>query len=130
MPVHATSAPYGSRQQRQRLEIRTQPSIRSDFVKTFRPIVSASREYLHLCIRKVNLDAIAVEFYFVIHRVPFGDLAIDVAKAGSMKPGRRALMPAADFGIRLIAAFAPCVLGRSRRGVRAQARLQCRSVFE
>jgi len=35
-----------------------------------------------------------------IQRAPFGDLSIKVAKAGSMKPGKRALMPTGDFDIR------------------------------
>ena len=49
-------------------------------------------------VSEVNLNAIAVELDFVNPRCPLGGFSIDVANAGSTKPGNRALMPTGEFG--------------------------------
>jgi len=68
------------------------PSAVGDLLEAVCPFVTASGKDRHRLVDEVDLDAIAVELDFVIHLDPEGALAIEVARAGSMKPGKGALM--------------------------------------
>jgi hypothetical protein len=50
----------------------------------------------------VNLHPIDIELYLMNQRSPLGGLSIIVASAGSMKPGKVALVPSVVAGVRAL----------------------------
>jgi hypothetical protein len=71
------------------------PSIIGDFPETLGPVIAASAEYLDRDVPEMDLDAVAVELDLVEPARAAGIFSIDVASAGSMKPGNAALTPMA-----------------------------------
>jgi hypothetical protein len=62
------------------------PSLVGDLLETFRPIVAAPGEDLNPFVHEMDLNQIHRKLISCIQRLPEGTLAIEVARAGSMKP--------------------------------------------
>jgi hypothetical protein len=63
------------------------PCVVSNLLGPLGPVVAAPGENRDRCVLDVDLHAIAANLISCIQRAPDGSLVIDVAKAGSMKPG-------------------------------------------
>jgi hypothetical protein len=63
------------------------PRVIGDFLEAFGPVVAAPGEYGNGGVFQVGLYAVPSNLISCSQRSPLGTLSIDVASAGSMKPG-------------------------------------------
>jgi hypothetical protein len=71
------------------------PRVGRDLSETVGPVVAAPGEHLDGGVPEMDLDPVAIELDLMHPSIAVRHLPIDVAKAGSMKPGKVALMPPA-----------------------------------